>query len=84
MQLMINKGIRQGIAHPIHKYAKASNKHMKDYDKNKASSNLKYCDVKNSYAWLMLQKLPVNNFEWIKDTSQIKEDFINNYSDKSD
>ena len=72
MQLMINKGIRQGIAHPIHKYAKACNKHMKDYDKNKASSNLKYCDVKSSYAWLMSQKLPGNNFEWIKDTSQIK------------
>ena len=27
----------------------------------------------------MLQKLPENNFEWIKDTSQFNEDFINNY-----
>ena len=24
----------------------------------------------------MLQKLPLNNFEWIKDTSQFNEDFI--------
>ena len=24
----------------------------------------------------MLQKLPVNNFEWIKNTSQFNEDFI--------
>ena len=24
----------------------------------------------------MLQKLPVDNFEWIKDTSQFNEDFI--------
>ena len=24
----------------------------------------------------MLQKLPVNNFEWIKDTSQFNENFI--------
>ena len=24
----------------------------------------------------MSQKLPVNNFEWIKDTSQFNEDFI--------
>ena len=24
----------------------------------------------------MLQKLPVNNFEWIEDTSQFNEDFI--------
>ena len=24
----------------------------------------------------MSRKLPVNNFEWIKDTSQLNEDFI--------
>ena len=24
----------------------------------------------------MLQKVPVDNFEWIKDTSQFNEDFI--------
>ena len=32
----------------------------------------------------MLQKLPVNNFEWIKDTSRLKEDFIQNCSEKND
>ena len=26
----------------------------------------------------MLQKLPVNNFEWIEDNSQFKKDFIKN------
>ena len=31
----------------------------------------------------MLQKLPVNNFEWIKDTSQFNEDFIKNYNEES-
>ena len=30
----------------------------------------------------MSQKLPVNNFEWIKNTSQVNEDFIKNYNDK--
>ena len=28
----------------------------------------------------MPQKLTVNNFEWIKDTSQFNEDFIKNYN----
>ena len=28
------------------------------------------------YGWAMLQKIPVNNFEWIKDTSKFDEDFI--------
>ena len=31
-----------------------------------------------------MQKLPVNNFEWIKDTSQFNEDFIKNYNEESD
>ena len=29
-------------------------------------------------------KLPVNNFDWIKDTSQFNEDFIKNYNEESD
>ena len=32
----------------------------------------------------MPQMLPVNNFEWIKDTSQFNEDFMKNYSEESD
>ena len=32
----------------------------------------------------MLQKLPVNNFEWIEDTFQFNEDLIENYNEESD
>ena len=32
----------------------------------------------------MSQKLPVNNLEWIKDTSQFNEDFIKNYNKGND
>ena len=32
----------------------------------------------------MSQKLPVNNFEWIKDTLQFNEDFIQNYDQEND
>ena len=28
--------------------------------------------------------LPVNNFEWVKDTSQFNEDFIRNYNEERD
>ena len=47
MLLKLGKGIRGGIFHAIHRYAKANNKRMKDYDKNKDSSYLKYWDVNN-------------------------------------
>ena len=32
--------------------------------------------INNLYSSAMLQKLPINNFEWMKDTSQFSEDFI--------
>ena len=35
MLLMAEKGIRRRICHVIHQYAKANNKYMKDFDKNK-------------------------------------------------
>ena len=31
----------------------------------------------------MLQKLAVNNFEWIEDTSQLNEDFIKSYNEEN-
>ena len=55
---------------------------MKDYNKNKESSYYQYWDVNNLYGWAMSQKLPVNNFEWIKDISQFNEYFIKNYKKK--
>ena len=36
---------------------------MKDYDKNKGSSYLKYWDVNNLCGWEISQKLSVNNSE---------------------
>ena len=32
----------------------------------------------------MSQKLPVNNFAWVEDTSQFDEYFIKNYNEESD
>ena len=40
--LMIEKGIRGGRSHSIYRYAKANNKYIKDYDKNKELSHLQY------------------------------------------
>ena len=57
---------------------------MKDYDKNKESSYIQYWDVNNLCGWAVSQKLPVNNFEWVKDTSQFNEDFIKTYNEEID
>ena len=57
---------------------------MKNYGKNKESSYLQYRDENNLYCWAMSQKLPVNNFECIKDTSQFIKDFIKSFNEESD
>ena len=87
MLLMIEKGIRGGICHSIHRYAKANNKYMQNYNNNEESPYIQYLDANNLYGWAMCKKLPVNGFKWL-DTSEtrnkINEDFIKNYDENND
>ena len=72
--LIVEKGIRRGICHAINRYAKASNKYMKNYDKSKESSYLIYLDANNSYGWAMSQTLPVNGFKEEKNILKFNDD----------
>ena len=83
MLLMIEKGIR-GMCQSTHRYAKANNKYMKNYDKSIMSSYLMYLDANNLYGWAMSKKLPVNGFKWENDLSRFNENFIKNYNENSD
>ena len=68
--LMVEKGIRGGICHVIHIYAKVNNKYMENC---KESSYIQYLDASNLYGWIISQKLPANGFEWVKDISSINK-----------
>ena len=80
MLLMVEEGIRGGICHSIHRYAKANNKYMKNYNNNKESSYIQYLDANNLYGWAISKKLPVNGFKWT-DNNIINEEFIKNYNE---
>ena len=84
MLLRVEKGITRGICHFIYQYEIVNKKYMKNYDKSKELSYLQYWDVNNLCGWVMSQKLPINNFEWVKGTSQLYKDFIKNYNEESD
>ena len=81
---MVEEGIRGRICHSIHRDAKINNKYMKNSYKNEQSSYIQYLDVNNLCGWAMSQKLPVNGFKWIEDTSEINEEFIKNYDENND
>ena len=86
MLMMFGDGIRGGMCQAVHRYYKANNKYMKNYDKNKVSLFLLYLDANNLYGWAMSQKLPVDNFKWIEKDDLLKfdENFIKNYDENND
>ena len=63
MLLMIEAGIRGRMCQSTHRYAKANNKYMKNYDKSIELSYLMCLDANNLYEWAISQKLPVNGFQ---------------------
>ena len=60
MLSILEKGIRGGICHVIHRYAKANNKCMKNYDENEDSLFLEYLDANNLNDFAMSEPQP----EW--------------------
>ena len=94
MLLMVEEGIRGGICHSIHRYAKANNKYMKNYNNNEESPYIQYLNANNLYGWAMSKKLPVNGFKWTDNDKMaepsslersakhvINEEFIKNYNE---
>ena len=57
MLLMVQKGIRGGIFHAIHRYEKVNNRYMENYNKNKKSSYIQYLGKNNLYWWAMSQNV---------------------------
>ena len=84
MLLMVEKGNSGRICQATHRYSKKNNKYMNKYDKEIDSSYIEYLDANNFYGWAMSQKLPWDRFEWVKNLSKFKEDFIKECDENSD
>ena len=82
MLIMFEEGIRGGKCQAIYRYAKASNKYMKNYDENKESSFLRYDDANNLYGFAMCKKLLADDFKLVNDLSIFTEDFVKSYDEE--
>ena len=68
MLLMIESGIRGGIATISHRHAKANNECMgNEFDLAEKSKFISYLDANNLYGWAMSKQLPTSGFKWMTD-----------------
>ena len=77
--LIIESGIKGDICQSIHRYAKANNKYMKNYNRNIPLPFLEYYDANNLYGWAMCKTLPIGNFRWTDNLSKYTEYYIEKY-----
>ena len=67
MYQFIAKGMRGGVSYIAHRYVRANNKYMKEYDEKAPSKYVMYLDCNNLYGHSMSQYLPTGNFKWMSD-----------------
>ena len=81
MYLMVEQGLRGGIAMITHRHAEANNPQMKDkYDPEKEHSYISYLDANNLYGQAMVQPLPIDGFKWSdeRDADALIEQYAGN------
>ena len=68
MLLMIESGVRGGIATISHRHAKASNEYMgTEFDPAEKSKFISYLDANNLYGFAISKQLPTSRFKWMTD-----------------
>ena len=66
--LMIESGIRGGIATTSYRHANANNEYMgNEFDPSNDSKFISYLYANNLYCWAMSKQLPKSGFEWMTD-----------------
>jgi len=69
----IKENQRGGISLITHRYAKANNFYLDDYNKNLPTSFIKYWDCNNLYGYAMAENLPSGNYKWNNEIWTIKK-----------
>lgn len=67
----LQNSVRGGISQCSHRYAESNNEFSTTFDPSKPTSYLCYLDACNLYGWAMSQFLPISDFEWVTDCSEL-------------
>ena len=83
MHIMIESGLRGGVAMISNRHAVANNPYIQKYDKEKEHSYISYVDSNNLYGLSMAQALPKSDFEWseIRDVDVLIKTYAQNPSE---
>ena len=65
MYLFVEQSLRGGITTTNHRYAKANNPYLMDYDDSRDTTYIQYLDVNNLYGSGLQGLLPYKNFKWL-------------------
>ena len=77
MHQFFEKQIRGGVSTAFHRFEKANNKYMKDFDETQPSKFIMYFDANSLYPTAMLEPLPVGGFKWMWNNELKKwEEFV--------
>ena len=79
----MEKNIRGGMSGQFHRYAKANNKRMKNYNPKLPNIDIIALDANNLYGWAMSQKLPIGDFKY-DSINKYTTEYILNMNDNSD
>jgi len=71
MYTFVEQGIRGGVSMISHRYAKANNPSLPDYDPLKPKTYIPYFDANNLYGWSMVNSLPLRDFRWLRNADHL-------------
>ena len=76
MYFFIEKNLRGGITTINHRYFKANNRYLLDYNPNLPTTFLMYLDINNLYGLGLQSPLPIKQFKWLSEKQISRIDFM--------
>ena len=65
MYCFLERGVRGGVSVISHRYARANNKYVQDFNPEEPSSFIIDLDANNLYGWAMSESLACKDFRWL-------------------